>query len=506
MDRMSKPKKILRLLIANRGEIACRIVATCKAMSIETVTLFAADDKDLPHAYAGDFSVLLEGKALSETYLNIDKIIAAAKASGADAIHPGYGFLSENAKFAEAVTKAGLIFVGPPAKVISMMGDKAESRMLCKQIGVPTVPGYDGTATDTATLTKEAERIGFPLLVKAAAGGGGKGMRIVEHAQDLAQALDSARSEAKNAFGDDRLLMEKYLTKPRHIEVQVFSDTHGHHLHLFERECSIQRRYQKIVEESPAPNLSAATRDAMTACATKITRHIGYEGAGTMEFIMDADSGEFYFLEMNTRLQVEHPVTELVTGLDLVKLQIEVAEGRPLPFTQEAVTQRGHAIEVRLYAEDPERDFMPSPGKLTNFTLPHLPHLRCENGYTGGSTVSASYDPMIAKLAAWGFTRDEAVRRMLNALGQTVVSGVTNNRAFLMRVLSHAEFLAGRTSTDFIPKHKAGLFPQERGDDETASLAAAYLLFGAGVAAAANEGTAVVEHSAWNHPKLAGMR
>lgn len=494
---------IKRLLIANRGEIACRIVATARAMGIETVTVYAPDDASLPHARAGDFSVLLEGKALSETYLNIEKLIAAAKASGADSIHPGYGFLSENARFAEAVTKAGLIFVGPPAKVISMMGDKAESRKMCQKIGVPTVPGYEGDATDAKLLAKEADKIGYPVLVKAAAGGGGKGMRIVEQAADLAQALESARSEAKNAFGDDRLLMEKYLVRPRHIEVQVFSDSHGNHVHLFERECSIQRRYQKIVEESPAPNLPDATRQRMFDAAVKITKHIGYEGAGTIEFIMDA-SDEFYFLEMNTRLQVEHPVTEMVTGLDLVKLQLEVAQGGKLGLAQSDVKQRGHAVEVRLYAEDADRGFMPSPGTLSAFSLPHLPHVRCENGYMGGNTVSANYDPMIAKLAAWGHTRPEAIKRMLNALAHTQIGGVINNRAFLMRVLSHEAFAAGHTSTDFINKHKDALFAQARSDDETAVLAAAYLLFGAAAAPAGN--VSQTEHSAWNHPKLAGMR
>lgn len=496
-------KKIKRLLIANRGEIACRIVATCRAMGIETVTVFAGDDRDLPHARAGDFSVLLEGKQLSETYLNIEKLLAAVKASGADSIHPGYGFLSENARFAEAVAKAGLIFVGPPAKVIAMMGDKAESRMLCQKIGVPTVPGYNGLATDTQSLTKEAEKIGYPVLVKAAAGGGGKGMRIVESAKELPAALDSARSEARNAFGDDRLLLEKYLVRPRHIEVQVFSDTHGNHLHLFERECSIQRRYQKIVEESPAPGLSAATRKRMLEAAIKITSHIGYVGAGTVEFIMDS-AGEFYFLEMNTRLQVEHPVTEMVTGLDLVRLQIEVAQGGKLPLAQKDVVQNGHAVEVRLYAEDAGREFMPAPGTLSVFSLPHVPHVRCENGYASGNTVSASYDPMIAKLAAWGQTREEAINRLLNALGQARIGGVTSNRTFLMRVLAHEAFRVGDTSTDFIPKHKKALLAPERSDDETASLAAAYLLFGSAFAPASNPSQA--EHSAWNHPKLAGMR
>lgn len=496
-------KKIKRLLIANRGEIACRIVATCRAMGIETVTLFASDDRDLPHAYAGDFSVLLEGNNLSETYLNIEKIIATAKASGADAVHPGYGFLSENAGFAEAITKAGLIFVGPPPKVIKLMGDKAESRMVCQSIKVPTVPGYDGDATDMKTLTKEAEKIGFPLLVKAAAGGGGKGMRIVTQASDLTSALQSAKSEAKNAFGDDRLLMEKYLTQPRHIEVQVFSDTHGNHLHLFERECSIQRRYQKIVEESPAPQLSDKTRARMVAEAIKITTHIGYVGAGTVEFIFDS-SGEFYFLEMNTRLQVEHPVTEMVTGLDLVQMQIEVAQGEKLRISQADVKQHGHAIEVRLYAEDAARDFMPSPGTLSRFDLPHLPHVRCENGYASGNTVSASYDPMIAKIAAWGNTRAEATDRLLNALSQTQVSGVTNNRAFLMKVLAQPAFTKGDTSTDFIAKHKEMLLQTAPSDADVATLAAAYLLTDA--KQASSGAVLEVEHSAWVSPKLAGVR
>jgi 3-methylcrotonyl-CoA carboxylase alpha subunit len=503
MGFMSKTRAIKRLLIANRGEIACRIVATCRAIGIETVTVFAGDDRDLPHARAGDFSVLLEGKNLSETYLNIEKLLAAAKAAGADAIHPGYGFLSENARFAEAVTKAGLIFVGPPAGVIARMGDKAESRKLCQSIGVPVVPGYEGGATDIRLLTEEAEKIGYPLLVKAAAGGGGKGMRIVGSVGELLPALESARSEAKNAFGDDRLLMEKYLTKPRHIEVQVFSDTHGSHLHLFERECSIQRRYQKIVEESPAPQLSAATRQRMTDCAIKITSHIGYVGAGTVEFIMDG-AGEFYFLEMNTRLQVEHPVTEMITGLDLVKLQIDVAEGKKLPFTQKEVRCSGHAVEVRLYAEDPERGFLPAPGTLSAFSLPHLPHVRCENGYQSGNTVSASYDPMIAKIAAWGETREDAINRLLNALAQLRITGVVNNRAFLMRVLNHEAFRAGKTSTDFIPTHKEALFARDFSDDQIASVAAAYLLFGSTVAQAS--ASSQTEHSAWNNPKLAGMR
>lgn len=496
-------KKIKRLLIANRGEIVCRIVATCRAMGIETVTLYAADDADLPHARAGDVSVLLEGEKLSDTYLNMDKIIAAAKASKTDAVHPGYGFLSENARFAAAVENAGLIFVGPPKQVIASMGDKAESRKLCQKIGLPVVPGYDGAAKDIKTLTQEAEKIGYPLLVKAAAGGGGKGMRIVEKAAGLAAAIESARSEARNAFGDDRLLLEKYLTKPRHIEVQVFSDTHGKHLHFFERECSIQRRYQKIVEESPAPGLSEKTRSTMTDAAVNLTRHMGYVGAGTVEFIMDA-SGEFYFLEMNTRLQVEHPVTEMVTGLDLVKLQIEVAEGKKIPFGQKDIKQNGHAIEVRLYAEDTAREFLPAPGTMRQFRLPHLPHVRCENGYDSGNSISSRYDPMIAKLASWGEDRKEAISRLLNALRATEISGVTNNRAFLMRVLGHAKFAAGDTTTHFISMHKDALIHPAHDDEALAQLAAAYLLFDAG--AAQSSGAVATEYSAWNNPRLAGLR
>jgi len=496
--------RIQRLLIANRGEIACRIIATCKVMGIETVTVFAADDRDLPHAYLSDVAVELAGSSLAETYLNSAALIDAAKRTGANAIHPGYGFLSENAGFAEAVVKAGLIFVGPPASVIAQMGDKAASRILCQSIGVPTVPGYDGESTDAKLLAKEAEKIGYPVLVKAAAGGGGKGMRIVEAAGDLPAALTSARSEAKNAFGDDRLLLEKYLLEPRHIEVQVFSDSHGTHLHVFERECSIQRRHQKIIEESPSPTLPEATRAAMVSAATTITKHIGYVGAGTVEFILDRE-GKFYFLEMNTRLQVEHPVTEMVTGLDLVRLQIEVAEGKKLALTQPDIVRRGHAIEVRLYGEDPARDFMPAPGTLKHFVLPQLPHVRCENGYRAGNIVSASYDPMVAKLAAWGATREEATARMLNALASTQISGMTSNRDFLMRVLATEAFARGATTTNFIREHHDALFAYHLSDEETVRIAAAYLLLATSTASA-SPGATLSEHSAWTHPKLAGAR
>jgi len=494
---------IKRLLIANRGEIVCRIIATCRVMGIETVTIFASDDRDLPHAMAGDINCELEGETLAETYLNVEQLIAIAKRAKADAIHPGYGFLSENAGFAKAVAKAGLIFVGPPAKVIFDMGDKAESRKLCEKIGVPVVPGYHGDKQDATFLAKEAKRIGFPVLIKAAAGGGGKGMRIVEKEKDLAAALESARSEAKNAFGNGQLLMEKYLVQPRHIEVQVFSDTQDHHLHLYERECSIQRRHQKIVEESPAPNLPDATRKKMFEAAVTITKHIGYVGAGTVEFILD-NTGKFYFLEMNTRLQVEHPVTEMALGLDLVRMQLEVAQGKPLSITQKDVVQNGHAVEVRLYAEDPERDFLPSPGDLMSFTLPHLPQVRCENGYRAGNRISGRYDPMIAKIAAWGINRDAAIANLLQALSATRLTGVTNNRAFLIRVLDSKPFRSGKTTTSFIAEHGAKLIAPDLSDADIARIAAAHLLFGTSAARAT--GTTATEHSAWTNEKLAGFR
>ena len=494
-----------RILIANRGEIVCRIAATCRVMGIETVSVFATDDCALPHASIGDMAYLLEGDGLAATYLNSAALIAAAKASGADSIHPGYGFLSENAAFADAVTKAGLTFIGPRAEVIAKMGDKAASRILCKKIGVPVVPGYEGEARDIQTLKKEAERIGYPVLVKASAGGGGKGMRIVEHAKDLEAALQTASLEAHNAFGDARILLEKYLLTPRHVEIQVFSDIHGNHLHLFERDCSVQRRHQKIIEESPAPHLPDATRQAMAAAAIKITQHINYTGAGTIEFIMDA-RGEFYFLEMNTRLQVEHPVTEMVTGLDLVQLQLDVAMGKKLPITQADITQRGHAIEVRLYAEDPARDFMPSPGTLQHFSLPQLPRIRAENGYRTGNTVSARYDPMIAKLIAFGATREEAIVRISDALRQTRISGVAHNRDYLLRVLNHPSFIAGKVSTDFVKTHGDSLATPELSPEDSAAFAAAYLLLQGAALGAATPTDSAQEYSAWTDTNVTRMQ
>lgn len=510
---MKKPKTISRLLIANRGEIARRIIATCRLMGIETVTLYAENDADLPYVLEGTISAKLEGGSIKETYLNIAQIIAIAKRTGADAVHPGYGFLSENAGFAKAVADAGLIFVGPSAEIIEAMGDKAASRQLCDKIGVPTVPGFDKKGASDAELIEAAKTIGFPVMVKAAAGGGGKGMRIVEEEGKLAEAIARAKSEAQNAFGDDQLIVEKYLTRPRHIEVQVFSDSHGNHLHVFERECSIQRRHQKIIEESPAPNLPAKTKAAMCEAACVLTRHIGYLGAGTVEFILDA-SGEFYFLEMNTRLQVEHPVTEWISGLDLVRMQLDVAMGKALALTQDAITQQGHALEVRLYAEDAARDFMPSPGPLHMFHVPAMPYVRVDAGYLSGNEVSANYDPMIAKIITYGASRGEATARMVEALKAADIQGLTTNKAFLLRVLQHDVFQKGTLSTGFIQDYAESLKEKTQGNVAQARAIAAMLLYSkmagqqglAGAARTAGTTGQAQEYSAWNHPKLAGAR
>jgi 3-methylcrotonyl-CoA carboxylase alpha subunit len=494
-----------RVLIANRGEIACRIAATCAQMGIETVMIYASDERDAPHAYRGDTAVMLTGETLAETYLNIAQLIDVAKRTHADAVHPGYGFLSENAAFADAVTKAGLTFIGPTAEVIAKMGDKAASRQLCSKIGVPVVPGYDGNATDIKQLTREAEQIGYPILVKAAAGGGGKGMRVVETPAALAAALDAARSEAQHAFGDPRILLEKYVSNPRHIEVQVFSDSKGNHLHVFERECSIQRRHQKIIEESPSPTLPDTTRAAMVDAALTITRHIHYTGAGTVEFIVDGTSGAFYFLEMNTRLQVEHPVTELITGLDLVRWQIIAARGEALPLKQEQITRNGHAIEVRLYAEDPAKEFLPSPGTLTQFQLPYAPYVRCEAGVVQGSLVTARYDPMLAKIITWGNCRAGAIARMQYALAHTCIAGVANNRSFLQYIFAHPAFIAGELSTHFIAQHRKELVPSALCQEQLAAFAAAAMLSPRATQAITGQ-TNSAEHSAWTHTELAGWR
>ncbi|MCE5363470.1 acetyl/propionyl/methylcrotonyl-CoA carboxylase subunit alpha [Pseudomonas anguilliseptica] len=452
-------KPIDTLLVANRGEIACRVMRTAKAMGIQTVAVHSAIDASARHVREADLAVNLGGAKPADSYLLIDKLIAAAKASGAQAIHPGYGFLSENAGFARAIEAAGLIFLGPPASAIDAMGSKSAAKALMEAAGVPLVPGYHGEAQDVETFRKAAEQIGYPVLLKAAAGGGGKGMKVVERESELAEALASAQREAQSSFGDSRMLVEKYVLKPRHVEIQVFADQHGNCLYLNERDCSIQRRHQKVVEEAPAPGLSPELRRAMGEAAVKAAQAIGYVGAGTVEFLLD-ERGDFFFMEMNTRLQVEHPVTELITGLDLVAWQIRVARGEPLPITQEQVPLIGHAIEVRLYAEDPDNDFLPATGTLTLYREANAgPGRRVDSGVSEGDEVSPFYDPMLGKLIAWGENREEARLRLLAMFKETCVGGVKTNLAFLQRVLAHPAFANAELDTGFIPRHEAQLLP-----------------------------------------------
>jgi 3-methylcrotonyl-CoA carboxylase alpha subunit len=460
-----------KILIANRGEIACRVMRTAKRLGIRTVAVYSEADANALHVETADEAIPIGPAPARESYLDIARIIKAAKQSGAQAIHPGYGFLSENADFAAACEAAGIIFIGPPAAAIRAMGSKAEAKALMEKAGVPLVPGYHGAEQSDARLTKEAQAIGYPVLVKASAGGGGKGMRIVQEERALAEALAGARREAKASFGDDRLLIEKYLIDPRHIEMQVFADGHGNVVHLFERDCSIQRRHQKLIEEAPAPGLGNAQRAELQKAAVAATHAVNYRGAGTIEFV--ASDGKFYFIEMNTRLQVEHVVTEMITGLDLVEWQIRVAAGEKLPLTQDAIKQRGHAIELRLYAEDPARDYLPSAGPLA---LLHFPApsdtLRVETGYRQGDRISPYYDALIAKLIAWGEDRDVALRLLRAALTQTRVAGITANRELLQRILAHPDFTARAGDTGFITRHRDALLPQ---GTPPAALAAAAL-------------------------------
>ena len=468
-------KKITKILIANRGEIALRIIQTAKEMGIKTVTIYMDEEISLPHAHGGDESFCLGTGALSETYLNQDRIIGIAKSCGADAVHPGYGFLSEKSSFAKKVKDAGLIFIGPNPESIDMMGDKKTSKMKIQELGVPSIPGYHGDNQEISFLVEEAKKIGLPVLIKASAGGGGKGMRIVYDASEFQEALESAKREALNAFGDDTVLLEKYITSPRHIEIQVMSDQHGNHFHLFERECSIQRRYQKIIEESPSPAVDSELRAKMTAAAIKITSGINYEGAGTIELILDTD-GSFYFLEMNTRLQVEHPVTEMVTGLDLVRLQILVAQGEKLPFSQSDVKQRGHAIEVRLYAEDPDNSFLPSIGVIKKIGKTTVRDTRLDCGYVDGNAVTISFDPMLAKLISWGETREIAANKLNLALNDVLFLGLKTNRDYLKRILTLPEFHSGLTYTHFVKTYEEKLKKRTPSKQQVAMAVAAFLL------------------------------
>ena len=443
-----------KVLIANRGEIAVRIAGTLREMGVRAVGVYSEPDRGAVHVGACDEAYPLEGATSAETYLRGERIIEIAKAHGADAIHPGYGFLSENAEFAGRCAAAGLTFIGPTPDVIRAMGDKIVAKKTLADAGVPVVPGWSGkTNAGAAEFRKRAGEIGYPVLIKAAAGGGGKGMRVVRAETELDAALEAAQREAGAAFGDARVFLEKYISRPRHVEVQIFGDAHGNVVHLFERECSIQRRHQKIIEESPCWGMTPALREQICDAAVTAAKAIGYQNAGTVEFLLD-ESGAFYFLEVNTRLQVEHPVTELVTRLDLVRAQVLVASGEPLPFAQVDIRQHGCAIECRIYAEDPSRGFLPSTGRILRYVAPAGPNIRVDSGVAEGSEVSVHYDPMLAKLIVWGARREEAIRRAVCALRRYVILGVTTNVEFLRSVLEHPEFAAGRTHTHFLDEHR----------------------------------------------------
>jgi geranyl-CoA carboxylase alpha subunit len=476
-----------KILIANRGEIACRIARTARAMGYRTVAVYSDADRDAPHVAAADQAVPLGPPPAAQSYLAIDKIMAAACRAGADAIHPGYGFLSENADFAVACAAADIVFIGPPPDAIRAMGDKAAARRQAREIGIPCVAGYDGAEQSDAVLARAAAAIGYPVMVKAASGGGGKGMRLVVEPARLAAALSAARSEASKAFGSNELILEKAIEEPRHVEIQVFADSHGHVIHLFERDCSIQRRHQKVIEEAPSPAMTLALRHAMGEAATAIAAAIGYVGAGTVEFLL-APNGHFYFLEMNTRLQVEHPVTEMITGLDLVEWQLRIAAGEALPLRQDAVRLDGHAIEARLYAEDAHADFLPQAGRVLAWEAPAGVGLRVDHGIAPGVTISPYYDPLMAKIAAHGATRDEARRRLISALQDTLALGIETNGCFLLDCLSHPAFAAGDTSTAFIERHFPLSARPRRAPDARMIV----------VAAALHGGAATSRHGAWH--------
>jgi 3-methylcrotonyl-CoA carboxylase alpha subunit len=464
-----------KILIANRGEIAVRVARTCKAMGIATAAVYSEADRGGLHVREADEAVAIGPAEAARSYLDVGAILDAARRVEADAVHPGYGFLSQNADFADAVTRAGLVFVGPPAEVHRRMGDKRGARRLMAAAGVPVLPGYDGEAQEDAALLAAAEGIGWPVMIKPSRGGGGKGMRVVRRAADFAAALGASRREARGAFGDDSVILERFVERPRHVEVQVLADTRGAVVHLFERECSIQRRHQKVVEETPSPGLDQAKRRELCAAGVAAARAAGYVNAGTVEFLLD-ERGGFHFLEMNTRLQVEHPVTEAVTGLDLVRLQIAIAAGEPLPFGQDAVVARGHALECRLYAEDPARDDLPSAGRILHLAPPEGPGVRFDGGVATGSEVTVHYDPLLAKVVTWGASREESIQRMREALRRTVVLGVATNLPRLQAIVSHAAFARGELHTGFIEEHVgAALAPPCPPAEAVAAAAAAVL-------------------------------
>jgi len=476
-----------KILIANRGEIACRVAATARRMGIKTVAVYSEADAHAKHVAVCDEAVLIGPAPAKESYLRVDKIIEVAKAVGAEAVHPGYGFLSENEGFADACAKAGIAFIGPPSSAIHAMGSKSAAKALMEQAQVPLVPGYHGDEQGPDFLQAQADKIGYPVLLKASAGGGGKGMRIVEKSADFKDALASCKREAINSFGDDKVLVEKYLTRPRHIEIQVFADTHGECVYLFERDCSVQRRHQKVLEEAPAPGMTAERRAAMGDAAVAAAKAVGYVGAGTVEFIANQD-GSFYFMEMNTRLQVEHPVTEMITGLDLVEWQLRVAAGEPLPLKQGELAINGHALEARIYAENPEKGFLPSIGTLSHMHTPNAvtfrlgdgatpAAVRIDSGVRQGDAISPFYDPMIAKLIVWGADRKEALARMAQALAEYQIVGLASNIAFLQRLVTSTAFSGADLDTGLIERNHGELFPAQAAPGlPVLSLAAAAVL------------------------------
>ncbi len=493
---------IRRLLIANRGEIAVRIIRACRELGVETVAVYSEADRDARHVSLADVALPIGPAPAVESYLVVSRLLDAARRAGADAIHPGYGFLAENAGFAAACDEAGLIFVGPPAAVIAQMGSKIEARARAVEAGLPVVPGATPDGQDDGALRAAAGRVGYPLLVKASAGGGGKGMRIVRDAAGLAEACASARHEAGAAFGDSTIYLERLIDRPRHVEVQVLGDAHGHVVHLFERDCSIQRRHQKIVEETPSPWIGSDLRRRMTEAAVALARHIGYRNAGTVEFLVEGrgESARFYFLEANTRLQVEHPVTEAVVGVDLVHAQLRVASGEPVPWSQDQLAQRGHAIECRVYAEDPAQDFLPQAGPLSLYREPQAPGIRVDSGVAEGQEVSVYYDPLLAKLVARAETREAARRRLVAALRQFAILGIRTNVPFLIRVLEHPRFGEGGIDTSFLDEEGRTLREPVDGPGLSAALAVA----AAHEPPAAGRGAAVATPDPWE--RLQGWR
>ncbi|MAT97021.1 MAG: pyruvate carboxylase subunit A [Anaerolineaceae bacterium] len=469
-----------KVLIANRGEIARRLILACHELGVTAVAIHSDADEDAPWVKLADERYGLPGVSATDTYLNQTAILDIATNCGAEAIHPGYGFLSENAAFAAACAERGVVFIGPNPEAIELMGSKAKSRELAQQAGVPIVPGVDGAGMEVAELQTAVSHIDYPILIKASAGGGGKGMRVVWSDEEFAGAVQAARSEAQNSFGDSHILVEKYFTEIHHVEIQVLGDQQGKVLHLFERECSIQRRHQKIIEETPAPVIQDDDlRQRMAAAAVSLARAVGYSSAGTVEFIVDG-AGNFYFLEMNTRLQVEHPITELVTGIDIAAWQIRIAAGEPLPFSQDEIQQRGHAIECRVYAEDPAQNFLPSIGQITRYERPSGPGIRVDDGIVVGTAVSPYYDPMLAKVITWGHTRDEAINKMVHALQQTVVLGVTTNIPYLLTILQEPTFRSGHTSTNYLQEVLPNWQPEPMPEDAWLGVAVFELLQGGG--------------------------